>query len=292
MSSRSDEPPTAPRAGPGLKNAQFTDPWRHPCWDGYRTIISRLTGAAFPTPAQLTALLPPGAVSGGGAPLRFVPASPLPGAAYERRIFETGEVSTRADDWHDLFNALVWCRLPRIKAAFNAVHYRNLGQERGGRRGPRRDALTLLDESGALVVSRHPDLLQALARRDWQEAFVARREAWASGTRVMICGHALLEKYLDPWKSITAHALLLQVDAGLPIGGSDFTAWLDAALGERVRARGLCDAPGDLSPLPLAGIPGWWLNGPQDASFYADRSVFRTPPPGSLPAPVHRLSHA
>jgi hypothetical protein len=234
-------------------------------------------------------LLPPGAVSGGGAPLRFEPALPVPGAEYERRIFETGEVSTRENDWHDLFNALVWCRLPRTKAAFNAVHHRNLHRQRDGRRGPRRDALTLLDESGALVVSRHADLLRALAGRDWREAFVAMRQAWAADTRVVICGHALLEKFPDPWKSITAHALLLQVDVTPPGAGTDFIAWLDAALAERVRARGLCDAPRDLSPVPLAGIPGWWPNGVQDTVFYADAEVFRPPPAGLRPAPVHRL---
>ena len=272
-----------------VQQRRSADRWRHPCWAGYRDLIERLDTAALPEAARLNALLPPGAVSGGGAPLRFVPASPLPGADYERRIFESGEVSTRENDWHDLFNALVWCRLPRIKAAFNAVHYRNLGQERGGRRGPRRDALTLLDESGVLVVSRRPDLLNALARRDWREAFVAMRQAWAADTRVVICGHALLEKFLDPWKSITAHALLLEVGAEPPIGAADFPDRMDAALAGRVSAPGLCDAPRDLSPVPLAGIPGWWPNGVQDTAFYADAEVFRPPPTGLRQAPVHRL---
>jgi hypothetical protein len=279
MSRRRDLPPS-----------RSADRWRHPCWDGYRRLIGRLDIQSLPAPAQLNALLPPAAVSGGGAPLRFVPALSLPGAEYERRIFESGEVSTRAGDWHDLFNALVWCRLPGLKAAFNAVHHRNLHRQRDGRRGRRRDALTLLDESGALVVSQCPDLLRALARRDWREAFVARRRAWETGTRVVICGHALLEKLLDPWKSITAHALLLETDPMQPLGGTDFTAWLDAALGKRLPARGLCDAPGDLSPVPLAGIPGWWPDGVQDSAFYADEAVFRPPPAGLRPPPVHRLA--
>jgi hypothetical protein len=279
------------RSGPrrDLPHGRSDGRWRHPCWNDYRGLLGRLDFTAFPGLSQLNTLLPPAAVSGGGAPLLFVPASPLPGAKYERRIFETGEVSTRENDWHDLFNALVWCRLPRIKAAFNAVHHRNLVRERGGRRGPRRDALTLLDESGALVVSRHPDLLEALARRDWREAFVGMRHAWGSDTRVLICGHALLQKLLDPWKSITAHALLLRVDAEPPIGGADFPDWMDATLADRVSARGLCDAPRDLSPVPLAGIPGWWPNGVQDTAFYADAAVFRPPPAGLQQAPVHRL---
>ena len=185
------------------------DCWSHPCWDGYRGMFRRLSTGTFPTPAQLNGLLPRGTVSGGGAALRFVPAGAMAGSEYERRIFETGEVSTREGSWHDLFNALAWCRLPRLKAALNAVHYRHLDQERDGRRGPRRDALTLLDESGALVVSRNPDLLRALARRDWQKAFVDMDSSWSTETYIVVCGHALLEKYLNPWKSITAHALLL-----------------------------------------------------------------------------------
>jgi hypothetical protein len=274
-----------------MRSSGAADGWRHPYWEDYRGLLGRLDLAAFPGPEDLNALLPPNAVSGGGAPLRFVPASPSSGVEYERRIFETGEVSTRAKDWHDLFNALVWCRLPRTKAALNAAHHRNLHLQQGGRRGPHRDAATLLDESGALVVSRNADLLQALASRDWREAFVAMRGAWANDTRVVICGHALLEKLLAPWKSITAQALLLQVDVARaePMDGAGFPAWLDTVIGDGLEAGGLCDAPADLSPLPVAGIPGWWLNGPQDAAFYTDEAVFRPPPLELRTAPRHRL---
>ena len=100
----------------------------------------------------------------------------------------------------------------------------------------------------------------------------------------------MLEKFLAPWKSITAHVLLISVESpAAALDGPDFTGRLDALLGERLRAPGLCDCPGDLSPLPLAGIPGWWPGGAQDAAFYADGSVFRIPPEDLLPAPVHSL---
>jgi hypothetical protein len=291
MNGRSDaQQPPGPRLSRDFPGSRIPGDWSHPCWDGYRGMLRRLDLASFPTPAQLSGLLTHGTVSGGGAPLRFVPAGTLPGSEYERRIFETGEVSTRENNWHDLFNALAWCRLPRLKAALNAVHYRHLDQERDGRRGPRRDALTLLDESGALLVSRNRGLLHALARRDWRTAFVDLRRSWRSETRIVVCGHALLEKYLEPWKSITAHTLLLNIDAPpVSIEGPDFTGRLDALLGERLREPGLCDRPGDLSPVPLAGIPGWWRAGAQDAAFYGDGSVFRAPPVAFVPAPVHRL---
>lgn len=272
-----------------------------PFWDDYRELMERALDACFPDIACLNRLLPPVARSGAGAQIRFVPASRLPGVAYERHIFETGEVSTREKSRHDLFNALVWCRLPRFKAAMNALHYGHIDEEHAGRRGPLRDALTLLDESGVLVVASNRRLLQALAERDWRRAFCEHRPDWPAPepqegaakqdprVRVVICGHALLEKLCAPYKAITAHALLLHVAAArLSQAGEDFLSWLDRELAERMPS-GLCTAPAALSPLPLAGIPGWWPDAPQDSSFYDDSTVFRLPPPGLTAAPVHRL---
>lgn len=241
----------------------------HPCWDGYRVYIHRLPGGAFPAPADLTRLLLPGLASAAGRRIRFRPASEIPGVAYEKHIYETGEVSTREESWHDLFNALAWCRFPNLKSAMNEAHYRRLDEERDGRRGHQRDALTLLDESGIVVVSPHEGLLDALACRDWQRAFVGLREAWFD-TGVMICGHAILEKFLQPYKALTAHALLV------PLPGAMCAADLDARLADRLRGGELLGTTKDLSPLPLMGIPGWWGGG-QDEAFYADTDVFRPP---------------
>jgi len=272
---------------------------RQPCWDGFRELIGRLDGAGFPDAAHLNGLLPPQAVSGGGAPLRFVAAGALPGVAYERHIYETGQVPTRECNWHDLFNALAWCRWPLLKAAMNAAHYRQLGEQgqepgrgresgRGTGRGPGRDALTLLDESGALVIARNRNVLQTLARREWQPAFQLLRCAWQGDVRVVLCGHALLEKFLAPYKSMTAHALLLHLDAP-SLRGEAPLRQVDAALAGRLSAGELAAAPAELSPLPLAGVPGWWSGAPQDAAFYADVAVFRPPPAELRPAPVHAL---
>ena len=42
----------------------------------------------------------------------------------------------RADNWHDLFNVLVWCTFPRAKAALNACHVREMGaRSQGGAEG-------------------------------------------------------------------------------------------------------------------------------------------------------------
>jgi len=226
----------------------------------------------------LTALLPPGTKSASGAPIQFATASALPGADYEREIYESGQVSTREDNWHDLFNALVWCRLPRLKAALNALHYRHLDEAHDGRRGPVRDAVTLLDESGALVVSSDRALLDALARRDWESAFRGQGTTWATSARVVICGHALLEKQLAPYKAMTAHCLLLYTrkDSLRSIDTDDLQD-LDSHVSNALLGNHLLSDSTALSPLPLAGIPGWWTAGAQDEAFYSDRAVFRWP---------------
>jgi hypothetical protein len=243
----------------------------HPCFDGYRVAIRRLPDNGFPGPGALTRLLPPGQAHAGGNPVRFRPAADLPGVAYEEHIYQTGEVSTREDNWHDLFNALVWCRFPQFKSAMNEVHYRHLDEESDGRRGSQRDALTLLDESGVIVIGNDERLFSALAGRNWNEAFVQCREAWAA-TGVIVCGHAILEKFLHPYKALTAHALLL------PTVDAMCLADLDGELASGLLEGSLLQSPRDLSPLPLMGIPGWWA-GAQDEAFYADSDVFRPPRP-------------
>ncbi len=255
-----------------------------PCWDGYRELLGQLSAGSFPGTGALNRLLSRETSSRGGAAIRFVPASLLPGVQYEKHIYETGEVSTRENSWHDLFNALAWCRLPKLKAAMNARHYEEVDQERGGRRGKLRDSLTLLDESGVIVAGSNPDVLQALVSRDWTSAFVTHRAAWRSELQVLICGHALLEKFLNPYKSMTAHALILQT--------IDQPSWeqLDVQLGAALSDRRLFNSPAGLSPLPLMGIPGWWLGGEQNADFYADRDVFRPVPASMTPAPIYHLS--
>jgi hypothetical protein len=253
------------------------------CWEGYRELIAGLPGESFPGPDVLGHLLPPGTASGNGLPIQFVPASRLPGVKYEKHIYETGEVSTRENSWHDLFNALTWCRLPNLKAAMNARHHDELGPERGGRRGKLRDALTLLDESGVIVAGSNPDVLQALVNRDWNAAFVTHRAAWHSELQVLVSGHALLEKFLNPYKSMTAHALILHT--------SQLASWeqLDVQLGILLSDRQLFDSPAGLSPLPLMGIPGWWPAGEQAGGFYDDRDVFRPAAVSMTPAPIYQV---
>ena len=259
----------------------------HPVWGDFRARLLELRGDSFPGAQELSLQLPAGLCSRGGSPIRFTPAGELPGVDYEKHIFSTGQVSTREDNWHDLFNALVWSRFPALKVAMNAVHFDNLGSGGEGNRGKERDALTLFDESGVIVCSHRKEYLDLLAEREWGTIFQAEARAWEDDIRVFVVGHALLEKFLQPYKSLTAHALLLHLDEALheqPRG--TLLPSLDELLAEQLLAGSMLDSPASLSPLPLMGIPGWWSAGEQDDEFYADQKVFRPLREGSAIAPV------
>ena len=259
----------------------------HPVWTDYQEQLRSLGEMTFPTAAELSSCLPPGLISNGGSPIRFFPAGNLPGVEYEKHIFSTGEVSTREANWHDLFNSLVWCRFPGLKVTMNAVHFRELDSGSEGSRGKQRDALTLFDESGVIVCSSREEHLQSLARHDWNSIFQKAADAWKDEIRVFVVGHALLEKFLKPYKSITAHALMLRVDDSILAQSRES---LMRALDEWV-VNGLLDgqlleSPACLSPVPLMGIPGWWPGGVQDDEFYADQFVFRPMRKDTRKAPV------
>lgn len=260
----------------------------HPVWADYRDRLLSLGLESFPGPGELSRLLPTGLCSESGLPIRFVTASELPGVDYERHIFCAGEVSTREHNWHDLFNALAWSRFPRLKVAMNAVHYRELEAGAPGSRGKRRDALTLFDESGVIVCSNNRQHLELLAEREWGTIFKAEARAWQNDIRVFPVGHALLEKFLQPYKSLTAHALLLHLDESLYEQPREAQLRsLDEQIAEQLLAGLLLDSPACLSPLPLMGIPGWWPGGRQDDDFYGDRQIFRPLAEGGRIAPVY-----
>lgn len=254
-----------------------------PWWADYLPLLEKLEGEQITPCEQLNALLPEGLKSETGKPIRFVPSTELDDGPYEQRIYTTGQVSTRPDNWHDLFNALVWMRFPRIKIAMNTLHFHNWPEQTDGTRGQVRDALTLFDECGVIVFSRRRDLLDALAGRRWTDAFTA--EDFRNEVGLSISGHAMLEKYLAPYKSMTAKALLVQTGPAFPeLSREEMLVRLDREISERMLAGTLMTKPACLTPLPLAGVPGWWPEDEQkDPGFYDDATVFR-PPPANLVA--------
>jgi len=198
---------------------------------------------------------------------RFVPQAQLPaGMAYEAFIHAEHAVPTRCN-LHDFFNAMVWLHYPRLKRQLNALQAQQIALDGvGARRGPLRDAATLLDENGALLLA-PPALQDALRRRDWQQLGVGLRPLWQQA-RFLPIGHALLEKLVQPRKSITAHVLCLTPDIA--------AAEVDAALAAQCSAEWLAQKP--FSPLPVLGVPGW-CQGNEQGFFYDDPCVFRSARP-------------
>jgi len=199
-----------------------------------------------------------------GLPVRFVAADAAGGRAYEEHIGRTGEVPTR-DNLHDFFNALMWLAFPRSKARLNALQAAAIARDGiGSSRGPLRDAATLFDENAALLVTLRRDLVEALERHEWHGLFVEQRSAWRSEVRVVVFGHALLDKLTTPYRGVTAHAL------PVPLAPAASLAAIDDAVAGILDAR---LAPRQLLPLPVLGIPGWAAN--DDAAYYEDATVFR-----------------
>jgi len=204
-----------------------------------------------------------------GQVLRFVPPSPDE-ASYELRVFETGCVETRPGNRHDLFNALAWLAFPRTKARINALHAAQIPEENGVR-GRLRDLLTLLDEGGAIVPCADEELVRLVREFRWTAPFWTRRAATRAPTTVLVLGHAVLEKALDPWPGIACKALFVEP-------GEDPDAQAAAWLG----SLGADATPQLLVPLPVFGFPAWDPAN-ERAEYYDDTRYFRPfrrdPPP-------------
>lgn len=254
MASPQTDPPALPT--PDWQAPWFA-PWRclgAPLWQG----LARTGGAV----AQAL-----NAAAGPGLPVRFVPQSELPpGIAYEAHIFRQRRVPTR-DNLHDAFNGLVWLHLPQAKARLNALQAAEIARAGvGATRGPVRDAATVFDENALLLHA--PDALwDALRQRRWPALFGPLRPLWREA-RLLVFGHAALEKLVTPYKSITVHAWRV-APVFDPCGELQaLDHWLARDLApERLAAK-------PFAPLPVLGVPGWWPAN-EDPGFYDDAQVFR-----------------
>lgn len=282
-------PPPDPTP-PALPPVDWAQPWLAPVRGAGLTLVAGLAQAAADVPSAASAgvnAAPSVADALNASPLvctvpcpvQFVPQHSLPpGEAYEAFIRRTGQVPTR-NNLHDLFNGLVWQRFPHTKSRLNVLQAAEIGRQGvGAVRGPVRDAITVFDENGALLLA-PPALWQNLLARDWYALFVTHRPLWAQATLVLF-GHALMEQLVVPRKNITAHVLVEQFSSdfedfaavGQNLGAPDGLAALDAALATHLTPERLAGKP--FTPLPLLGVPGWWPAN-ADPGFYADTSVFR-----------------
>jgi hypothetical protein len=246
--------------------------WQAPWWQPWRELGLQVTKRMQAGDAVHEAL---NAYSTGSADsaVKFVPQEALPeGAAYEAFIFETKTVPTR-DNLHDFFNGLAWLRFPLTKARLNALQHEEISKH-GVQplRGAMRDALTLFDENAAfLCADLHAPVIAALRTRDWQAAFQTHRALLAAHPPVLF-GHALLEKLVSPYKSVTAHVFPAQRAPDSRVFGD--LSRLDADIAAQLSAAALLPKP--FVPMQVLGVPLWWPAN-EGADFYADSTVFRGP---------------
>lgn len=205
-------------------------------------------------------------------PIMFVPQDVLPEAtAYEAHIDATAQVPTR-DNLHDFFNALIWLQFPKIKRTLNQLQAQEIRRSPESMlRGRQRDAATLFDENVALFVSRDTSTLNLLKGHQWKALLFDEAIHFHRNGKVILFGHALIEKLVHPYKSITAHVWCVPAAKEIiDLPRTQFLPWLDesvaAAIISGFSSKAFCH-------LPVLGVPGWWEG--QDELFYADEAVFR-----------------
>ena len=226
-------------------------------------------------------------VSGRGLPLRVVESGVDQGAAaYESAIANTGLLSTRNNS-HDWFNALMWLAYPESKRVMNRLQAEQAekfsapptgpARSAGNARTRLRDALTVLDENGAVFVTSCADRARALQGFQWHDLFVTKRTDWHGSSRLFLIGHALLEKLEQPHLGVCAHVAVWLMPAtqwewfgGLCL--QEQRAQVDQWLAHWIEHQLL--TPQNLQPLPVLGVPGWWADN-ESEGFYNNSAVFR-----------------
>jgi hypothetical protein len=248
--------------------------FKHPAFEPYLDLLAQLGGRTGLDALNGVAEKMNVRHTHNGEILRFSASSkPISAAQYEQSIAASGVVPTREDNLHDFLNALVWLRFPKLKSALNLRHCRALEEQAEERRqrGRQRDQLTLLDESGMLVVSSKPDLLELLRGKCWVELFWEARSEVARRMRFIVVGHGLLEKCLAPFPGMTAKCLLLHsAETRLEV--------VDELAAVAVHGTEVLQLP----PLPVQGVPGWDTN--EYRAYYENTEIFRMP--GRTPPPA------
>ncbi len=217
---------------------------------------------------------------------------------YEVFIHQTGQIPTRAQNWHDLFGALIWCLFPKTKTLLNQLHMQEIQLYGQQQRSKLRHKLTLLDECGVILAysPNATELVNQLQQHQWQPAFVTKRGCWLSvaghaqtaaeqlaqaQVLPMMFGHANYEMATQPFIGLTGKLVALAVTADfwqLPL--RQRYAQMDNKLSLQIANSDFLLQAAQLTPLPLLGVPGWYAAN-SDADFYLDQQYFR-------PLPLHR----
>lgn len=199
-------------------------------------------------------------------PVRFCP-QPAQGALdYERRIVHEGRVHTRIHTWHDRFNAGMWLLWPNTKLSISKAHLHAANGQTPKTRNRRRDALTLLDEVGIIILA-SPEIEALHRAHNWRALFWESRALWFTHIHPIFLGHGLAEQCLSPYLGLTGKALYLH-----PCPQNQRSA--DLRLAEYIADPTSLTSPRQLCPFPLLGTPGWHPDNNQPA-FYRNQDYFR-----------------
>ncbi|MDH5379043.1 MAG: DUF3025 domain-containing protein [Gammaproteobacteria bacterium] len=197
---------------------------------------------------------------------------------YEPRIYLSGEVQTRLENWHDLFQVLVWNIFPKTKAKLNALHYQQSIERKetqANNRDPLENAITLFDECGAVLLSDRIELLDLVRNFQWKELFWNRRQELTEHFRCYVFGHAMYEKALTPYVGMTSHCVLMETSSEiLSLSLSEQLTQIDTRLSNEYWDTQI-QSPRDLQPFPLLGMPEWFA-GNEEESFYDNKDYFRS----------------
>lgn len=246
--------------------------WSRP-WLRSLTIVGKAVAERIllgePVHQALNSALPSVLKQGGW---QFLPQAALPsGMAYEAFIHSQHSIPTRCN-LHDFFNGLIWLHWPQLKQQLNAMQAAEIARQGvKGQRGRLRDAITVLDENGGLLLAPQ-SLCDALRDKRWQDLFVHQRALWDQ-TCFWPIGHALLEKLVQPRKTMTAHVICVP-DSWR--AGDYALEQMDDWLSEQLQTASCNLESKPYLPIPILGIPGW-CDENQNFSFYDDSLVFRAP---------------
>ncbi len=218
-----------------------------------------------------------------GKPLKIVAQDGKPGCFdehYAPRIFKTGELQTRTENWHDFFQYLTWFMFPQTKAEINAIHLPFAQQrievtQQHGSRSPVENMLSLFDEGGAVIVSSDVSLLELIREFKWKDLFWQRRDELEAKLACITFGHAMYEKGQAPYLGMTANCILIESSPGFFIkDNSQQLQWLDEKLAAVFKAGNVLNKPKDLQPFPILGMPGWDKDNAAEA-YYDNTDYFR-----------------
>lgn len=207
------------------------------------------------------------------------------GLHYEQRI-AAGALATREGDAHDFFNALVWLRHPQLKWALNRRQCIDIEAMGTKTRSRGQYAMTHFDEAGAIVWVADDEALACWDRHDWKGFFRRKGDAWGTRIAVTVFGHALLEHTAQRDLLPMGRCIVVSVDAEEIAARSDehgvIAQWAnnESKIATAIGNGDLLSDPQQLRPLPLAGLPGWHVDG--EAGDFFDLPCFRPVRPGRV----------